>query len=215
MPSMARGLTSVGGTTVVKPAARAWSIAMFDQRELEVGAGTGEVVEPRAGDLRAAVEVDGAEDPAELDVVPRLEVELTRRPDVLEHHVVVLAPGRRLVGSGVGDRVDGVAPVLLGLGLRGLRGLHVGGQRLGAGQQLGLLVALGPGDLLAQLLLLRAQVLEVGDRGTPGGVRLEGAVDDLGGQPTLLLGRTDQVGVVAEHAWVDHRTRISTRLGGP
>ena len=44
-----------------------------DQRELEVGADAGQVVEPRARDLRAALDVDRAEDPAELDVVARLE----------------------------------------------------------------------------------------------------------------------------------------------
>ena len=90
-------------------------------------------------------------------MVARLEAlggEVARGAVLGEHDVVVLAAGRRLVGRGVGDRVDRVAPVLLGLGLRGLGGLHVGGERLGAGQQVGLLVALGLRDQLAELLLL-------------------------------------------------------------
>ena len=78
-----------------------------DQRELQVGADAGQVVEPRAGHLGAAVDVDGAEDPAELDVVAGLEAlggEVARLADVLEHDVVVLAAGRGLVGGRVGDR---------------------------------------------------------------------------------------------------------------
>ena len=42
-----------------------------DQRDLEVGARAGQVVEPRAGDLGAALDVDRAEHPAQLDVVAR------------------------------------------------------------------------------------------------------------------------------------------------
>ena len=81
-----------------------------DQRELELGADAGQEVEPRAADLGAALEVDGAEHPAELDVVARLEVELARRPDVLEDDEVVLAAGGRLVGGEVGDRLDRLVP---------------------------------------------------------------------------------------------------------
>ena len=109
MPSIARGLTSVGGIIVVKPAAAGLVHRHVDQRELEVGADTGQVVEPRAGDLGPALDVDRAEDPAELDVVARLEalgLEVARRADVLEHDVVVLAAGRRLVGRRVGDRIS-------------------------------------------------------------------------------------------------------------
>ena len=79
-------------------------VGEVDQRELELGADAGEEVEPRARHLGAALDVDGAEDPAELDVVARLEVELARRADRLEHREVVLATGRRLVGGQVGDR---------------------------------------------------------------------------------------------------------------
>ena len=106
MPSIARGRTSAGGITVVKPAAAGLVHRHVDQRQLEVGPGAGEVVEPGAGDLRAAVDVDRAEHPAELDVVARLEPlggEVARLPDVLEHDEVVLAAGRGLLGRRVRD----------------------------------------------------------------------------------------------------------------
>ena len=109
-----------------------------DQRQLEVGAGSGEVVEPGAGDLRAAVDVDRAEHPAELDVVPGLEPlgrEVARGADVLEHHEVVLAAGGRLLGGRVGDGHHQPAVGLRGLVLRRLGRLHRGGQLLGASEQ--------------------------------------------------------------------------------
>ena len=80
-----------------------------DQRQLELGADAGEEVEARARHLGAALDVDGAEHPAELDVVARLEAlggEVARRADRLEHGVVVLAAGRRRVVGEVGDRQD-------------------------------------------------------------------------------------------------------------
>ena len=93
------------------------------QRQLEVGADAGQVVEAGAGDLGAAVDVDRAEDPAELDVVLRLEPlggEVAGLADVLEHDEVVLAAGRGLLGGRVRDAHQDRAVVLLGLGLRGL-----------------------------------------------------------------------------------------------
>ena len=74
---MARGLTIDGAITWVKPCSRAVLVGEVDQRELELGADAGEEVEARAGHLGAALDVDRAEDLAELDVVARLEVELT------------------------------------------------------------------------------------------------------------------------------------------
>ena len=89
-----------------------------DQRQLELGADAGEEVEARARHLGAALDVDGAEHPAELDVVARLEPlggEVARRADRLEDGVVVLAAGRRVVVGQVGDRQDRGLPGLLGL----------------------------------------------------------------------------------------------------
>ena len=96
-------------------------------------------------------------------------------------------------------------PLRLGGGLRGLGGLDLGGQRLGAREQFGLLVALRLRDQLAELLLLGALGLEVADRRAAGGVGGERPVDDVGGQAALGLGGAHAVGVVTEQAWVDQR----------
>ena len=76
-------------------------------------------------------------------------------------------PAGRLVGGEVGDRHQRRLPGLLGGGLGGLGRLDLGGERLGAGQQLLLLLALRLRDLLAELLLLGPLGLEVGDRPAP------------------------------------------------
>ncbi len=91
MPSMARGLTIDGRDHLREAGVAGLLHGEVDQRELELGADAGEEVEAAAGDLGAAVEVDRAEHPAELDVVARLEVELRGRADGLEQHEVVLA----------------------------------------------------------------------------------------------------------------------------
>ena len=215
MPSMARGLTRAGGTTVVKPCGAGLVHRHVDQRELQVGADAGEVVEPGAGHLGAAVEVDGAEQPAELDVVAGLEVELPRRADLLEHHEVVLAARRRLLRGRVGDRQHAGAVGLVGGALRGLGLLDLGRQRLGAVEQRLLLVALRGGDLLAHRLLLAPQPLELDDRAAAtlvGGQRL---VDHVRGQPALALRGAQPVGVVAEQPWIDHRVSVSAGRAPP
>ena len=149
-----------------------------DQRQLELGADAGEEVEPAARHLGAALDVDRAQDPAELDVVAGLEalgLEVTRRADMLEHDEVVLAALGRLGGREVRDLLQGALPGLLGLAAGGLGGLDLGGQRLGLREQLLLLLALGLRDEGPELLLLGALLLERGDRCAAGGVGLQGA----------------------------------------
>ena len=97
-----------------------------DQGQLQLCADAGEEVEAAARDLGAALEVDGAEHPAQLDVVARLEVELRLGADRLDHAVVVLAAGRRLVRGDVRDLHQRRAPQVLGLGLACLGRLHPG-----------------------------------------------------------------------------------------
>ncbi len=111
----------------------------------------------------------------------------------------------------VGDREDGGLPGLLGLGLRGLGGLHLGGELLGAGQQRLLLVALGLRDLLAERLLLAPLGLEVADRPAALLVGRQRLVDHRVGQPALGLGGTHAVGLVTENAGVDHVVKASGR----
>ena len=189
-----------------------------DQGELEVRADAGQVVEAGARHLGAAVDVDRAEDLAELDVVARLEAlgrEVAGGADLLEHDVVVLAAGRRLVGGRVRDRHQAGAVGLLGLRLRGLGLLHVGRQRLGAREQRLLLLALRLRDLLAEGLLLGPQPLELDDRGPAPLVRGQRVVDHGGGQPALGLGGTHEVRVVTEQAGIDHPVRLSAARRTP
>ena len=84
---MARGLTRAGGIIGVNPAPRACSMATLTSASSRSAPDAGEVVEPRAGHLGASLDVDGAEHPAELEVVAWLEAlggEVARSPDVLE-----------------------------------------------------------------------------------------------------------------------------------
>ena len=213
---MARGRTSEGATTWVKPALRACSIARLTSASSSWAPDAGQEVEARARHLGAALHVDGAEHPAQLDVVARLEPlggEVARRADRLEHGVVVLAAGRRVVVGEVGDREDRGLPGLLGLGLRGLGGLHLGGQRLGALEQRLLLLALGLRNLLAQRLLLAPLGLEVADRLAATLVGRQRLVDHRVGQPALGLGGTHAVGLVTENAGVDHTSRLVAAPG--
>ncbi len=187
-----------------------------DQGELELGADAGEEVEARARHLGAALHVDGAEHPAELDVVSWLEAlggEVARGADRLEHREVVLTAGRRLLVREVGDRQDRGLPGLLGLGLRGLRGLHLGRELLGPRQQCLLLLALRLRDLLPERLLLAPLGLEVADRPAPLLVGRQRLVDHRVGQPALGLGGTHAVGLVTEDAGVDHSGKASRQQG--
>ena len=93
----------------MKPHSAALRHRQLGERELELGADAGEVVEPCAADLGAALGVDGAEQLAELEVVARLEAlgrEVARRADGVEHDEVVLAALGRLVRRGVGQRLQ-------------------------------------------------------------------------------------------------------------
>jgi hypothetical protein len=182
---------------------------------VEPGADAGEEVEARARHLGAALEVEGAQHPAELDVVARLEVELRLGAAGLEDLEVLLTARGRLVGREVGDRHDRVVPRLLGLALRGLETLDLGGEVLDLGEQRLLLLALRGGDLLAPLLLLGPACLEVGDRLAACGVGGERTVDVVAGEPALGLGCLHAVGVVTQHTGVDHGQSLCGRAPAP
>ena len=105
-------------------------------------------------------------------------------------------------------------PLGLGLVLGGLGLLDLGGQRLGPGEQLLLLLALRLRDQLAELLLLAALGLELHDRLPARGVGRERPVHDLVGQAPLGLGGSYAVGVVSEDARVDHGTEAIRAVCG-
>ena len=140
-----------------------------DQRQLEQGADAGEEVEPRARDLGAALDVDGAEQPAELEVVARLEAlggEVAGRADRARAR---RSRPRRPPGASscarLGIAMQGVlARLRRASACVGLGRLDLGGELLGADQQRGLLLARRLRDLLAERLLLGPLGLELDDR---------------------------------------------------
>src|SRR5690606_18149042 len=123
----------------------------------------GEEVEPRAGDLRAALDVDRTEQLAELEVVTHgdtLGREVTGGAHLAEHDEVRLAALGYAGLDDVGDpRCRRVELDRRLVGER-LLGLDLLGERLGPGEELLLGLALGGGDVLAERLLLGAQLLE-------------------------------------------------------
>ena len=141
VPSIASGLTSAGTIIGVSPCAVACAIAEVDERELQLRADPGEEVEPGAGDLGAALGVDGPVQLAELDVVAdRLRVVADRRrPAPARPSRPRRRPGRRPRRRW--DRpVRGPDRLVRG-GLLGLGRPHLVGQSLGPAQQLLALLA--------------------------------------------------------------------------
>ncbi|MDT7683587.1 MAG: hypothetical protein QOG57_3897 [Pseudonocardiales bacterium] len=137
-------------------------------------------------------------------MVAHREVELARGAHVLEHHVVVLAARRHPVDDQVRQRALGGGERLVGLGLRRLGGLDLGGQLLAVGQQLGALVAARLADLLAQLTLLGTQRV-----GPPDGLPapLVGGQQRIHGTRVLAAGPlrgAQRFRVVTKQFQVDH-----------
>ena len=189
-----------------------------DQGELELGSLPGQVVEAGPGDLRAAFDVDGAEQLSELEMIfghEALGHEVPRRADGLQHHVVVLAAEGHVVEHQIADllqhRLEDTADLVLG----GFGLLHQVGELLGALQQPGPLRTLGPGDQLAEILLLGPELLVAGDRIAPRLVGRQQIVDQGLRLAPSPLGRSYAVGILAQHLDVDHPhtlTRAILRL---
>ncbi len=139
-------------------------------------------------------------------MVLRLEVELGLGADGAERDEVVLATLGHVRQHDVRDRPDDLVERVLGLGDRGLRLLHLRGERLGLLHERGLLVLRGLRDRLAEGVLLGAEGLERGDRAPPRRVRGDGVVDDVDGRAARLLRGLDDVRVVTQQLGVDHRT---------
>ena len=143
----------------------------LQQRHLQARTHAAQEVEAGAGNLGAAFHVDRADQLTDFQVVLGLEVgELAGRADGLDHDVVVLAALRDAVLNEVGD----AAQQFVLLGLRGVGlgggGLDRVGQFLDLGQQGLLLLALGLRHLLAEDVLLGAEVFEADQGGPAGGV---------------------------------------------
>jgi hypothetical protein len=167
------------------------------QGDLQPGADAAQEVEPGAGHLGAATHVDGAEQFAQLEVIPGLEVEAGDLAVGAQGGEVVFTAG----GHAVDDRVREGAHHGREPGL-GLRGDHAGrldlcGQALRLGDEGLLLGGRGLGHRFAERVLRRAQGLEAGDRGPSLGVGGERRVDRVDGVAPRLLRTLDEVGVFA------------------
>ena len=180
------------------------------QRDLQLRAGPGEEVEAGAGHLRPTLHVDRGQALGDLDVVLRLESlggEVARGADGLEHVEVVLAAGRDAVDDQVRELLEQLLEAGSGLVHRDLGRLHLRRELLRPRQHGGLLVPLGPGHLLAEVLLLCAQGLEVDDRRAARLVRRDQLVDQFGRFAARRLGAPDSVGVGTQQLRVDHEPK--------
>ena len=109
-------------------------------------------------------------------------------PTRLDHGVVVLAAGRRLVGGQVGDRPSAPSCHSASAAVWAASAcLDLGGQRLGLREQRLLLVALGLRDQLAGFFC-SPRLARIGDRLAPGGV---------GGEARSTSRRTAALGLAA------------------
>ena len=177
MPAMTSGLTSVGVITGVNPALSALSTAAFSSASSSRAPIAGQVVEPRAGHLGAALGVDAPRRPSPSSRWSRTgkpSAARSRLAHLLEHDVVVLAARRDAVLDDVRD-----LPAQLGgepsrpRRASACSALTCSARCLAAGQQRLLLVALRLGHLLAEGLLLGPQRLELGQRGASARVGVE------------------------------------------
>lgn len=189
-----------------------------DQGELQEGAHAGQVVEARAGDLGTPLDVDGAERLAELQVVLGLEAlgrEVADGAVRLEDDEVLLAADRDVGVDDVPELEQQPLGRLVGVVLLGLGGLDVGLELFGLLEELGTLFRGGPGDQLAERLLLGSELVEA-DAGRPapliGG---EQGVDERDVLSTGALGGANTVGVLTEQAKVNHPTRLPVRVRPP
>ena len=169
-------------------------------------------IEAGAADLDAAAHVDAGHAGAEGQVVLGLEAfgrEVANLANLLDDHVVILAAFGSFGLHDVGELPHG-GGVFLGCGI-GL-GLVFGdllGQFLGLGDELGLLVRRGGGDLLADFLLLGASLFEGLQRLTTCGVGGEHFVDELHGLAALALGFLDDIGVFTDELNIKHGHQTS------
>lgn len=132
----------------------------------------------------------------------------------LQDDEVLLAADRDVGVHEVVELEEEPLGLLVRLVLLGVGRLDVGGQLTGLLEQLGLLVTRGPGDQLAERLLLGAQLVEA-EAGRPAPlVGGEEGVDERDVLSTGALGGANTVGVLTEQAKVNHPSRLPVRASG-
>ena len=209
MPSIASGRTSAGAMTGLKPFSTAGADREVDQGQLEQRAPAGEEGEAAAADLRAPLDVDGAEPGADVEVVADREVVGRHLTDLLEHDVVLVAAGGHAVQDDVRDGEVRLAQRRLDLGLLGLDGLHLGRQRLGPLEDGRPLLGRRGLHRGADRLLLGAQRVGAGDGRA---ARLVGGEQRVDARRVLAAGPlrgAHAVRVLAQQPQVDHRVEAT------
>ena len=164
-------------------------------------------VEARTAHLHTALHVDARDLFAERQVVLRFEAlgrEIADRADLLDHHIVVLT-------AFGGLRLHDVRQLPHGGGVFLVRAVRVRlirrdllGKLLRLGDQRGLLVGRGLGDLLADLFLLGARLLELLERGAAHFVGTQYLIHQFHGLATLALRFLDDLGMFANELNIKH-----------
>ena len=203
-----------GGDHRGEPGLRGLVDRGVQDRELELRADAAQEVEAGAGDLRAARHVDRLQALGDLEVILDREVEARDLADGLADDEVLLEPLGRTLGEVRDLAQRGVAGGER-LARLALEPLHIGGQLLHLGQQRLLLLALRLRDLLAEGLLLGARGLVGGGGLAPARIGLEHRVDGGLVAPPGPLGRSDDVGILAQEPQIDHCSRVPARAGTP
>ncbi len=186
-----------------------------DQRQLELGADAGEEVEARARHLGAALDVDGAEHPAELDVVARLEPlggEVARRADRSRARCSRprRRPGRRRaarlgIESTAACQASSASLWAASAALTSAASSLVRASRACFSSPWACGICL-PSDFCSARLASKSAIAWRRRR-----VRGQRLVDHRVGQPALGLGGTHAVGLVTDDAGVDHVGKASRR----
>ncbi len=134
--------------------------------------------------------------------------EVARGADGLQDGEVVLAADRHVLVDDVAELEQQGLCLSGRLVLLGVGGLHGAGQFGGLPQQVGLLVAGGLGDALAERLLFGAQLVESGAGRPAPLVGGEKRVDEADVLSTGTLRRAHTVGVLTEQTKVNHGDRL-------
>jgi hypothetical protein len=175
-----------------------------DQRELDQHDVAEQVDEPRSARPHGPVDVEHAEELAELDVILRFEVE--HRPLAVAADLDGVLVGEPVGRRRVRDvRRHGEHAAEVGLGDLELRFelLHARRHARDLLDQPPALVRLRATDLLGQPVLLRAEVLDLRRQRTPALVEAEQVVDGRL-EPAPREARAVRLGVLADGADVEH-----------
>ena len=175
----------------------------LQQPQLQQRAPAGQEVEPRAGDLGAALHVDQPQRLAEFEMVPGV-VDSGGFADGVQHDEVVLAAGGHTVDDDVGDGHVGGRERLLGGGLPGFGVLDPVGQLLGLCEDRRPLVRRGRTDLLAHRLLFGPHRVGGRDRAATGGIGRQQVVHERRVLAAAELRTAHGVRVFPQQLQVDH-----------